>query len=185
MQKFERRSVSPCFAVAVAATLLFGTLLLGTVAQAQSPDGLMPGGLMPGGLTPSGLMPVEVDPVPSIRITDDTIADEAIPTRDSRSAELPASITGDNELLPLAPAGKMMLPALPVRSGGCLPRPLVECTGPDYCGCTARIYFGTNPCDDDPILPLYPTINDHKTRHWYQHAKSMVLRKKHVAETLK
>ena len=63
-------------------------------------------------------------------------------------------------------------------------RPDVRCTGPDYCGCSPRVYYGTNPCDDDPVLTMSPNVCDAKTTHWYTKAWNMVTRKKAIAEAI-
>lgn len=104
---------------------------------------------------------------------------------DSARNDLPASITQPSGILTLAPAGLQGLPALPTRGRGCNLCPDIRCQGPLYSGCSPRIYYGTNPRDDDPILPLYPQINDAKTTHWYDAALRMVQRKKAVAEVIK
>lgn len=101
----------------------------------------------------------------------------------SPTTALPASITAPSEILPLATGGSFIFEPLPTR-GSCVLRPDVRCTGPDYCGCTPRIYYGTNPCDDDPVLTMSPTVCDHKTMHWYEKAFNMVLRKKAIAAAL-
>ncbi len=136
------------------------------------------------GQSPGELTPVLVQPMQSERVSDETPIDDAVPPSRDRSSELPVSISGDNPLLPLATGGTAVLPGLPIRHAGCSPRPSIRCTGPDYRGCSPRIYYGTNPCDDDPILPMAPAIDDHKTNHWYDHALRMILRKKHVAEAM-
>jgi hypothetical protein len=100
------------------------------------------------------------------------------------TSNLPASITAQGEVLALATDGPFVFEPLSTR-GTCSLRPDVRCTGPDYCGCTPRIYYGTNPSDDDPVLPLHPTINDPKTRYWYHHAFDRILKKKRIAEAIK
>ncbi|WP_235952309.1 hypothetical protein [Crateriforma spongiae] len=112
------------------------------------------------------------------------IVNDAIPPTKYESTELPASITKPNGVLTLATDGPAALPALPMRSHGCNPRPFVDCTGPDYCGCHPRTFYGTNPCDDDPILTMSPTVNDSWTSHWYRKALDMVRRKTHIAEAI-
>lgn len=104
---------------------------------------------------------------------------------DSVRQDLPASITQPSGILRLAPAGIQGLPVLPTRGHGCNLCPDVRCHGPVYPGCSPFIYYGTNPRDDDPVLPLYPHINDAKTKHWYDAALRMVRRKKAVAEVIK
>jgi hypothetical protein len=100
-------------------------------------------------------------------------------------SDKPASMTNPSGILSLATGGPFIFDPLPLRGSGCEPRPILSCTGPDFCGCTKRIYYGTNPCDDDPVLTMSPTINDAKTTHWYQHAVWMVTRKKAVTEAIK
>ena len=112
------------------------------------------------------------------------MSDAITPTNHS-VAELPASITNPSGILPSATGGAFVFDPLPMCGNGCNPRPIIDCTGPDFCGCTKRIYYGTNPCDDDPILPLYQSVNDKKTKHWYQHAFDMVTRKKAITEAIK
>jgi hypothetical protein len=99
--------------------------------------------------------------------------------------ELPASITDPSDLLPLATGGPYAFDPLPMCGDGCAPRPIIRCTGPAYRGCNPRLYYGTNPYDDDPILPLYPSINNRKTKHWYQHAFDLVKRKKAITAAIK
>lgn len=98
-------------------------------------------------------------------------------------AELPASVTNPSGILPLATGGPFVFDALPTR-GSCVLRPDVRCTGPDYCGCNPRIYYGTNPCDDDPVLTMSPKVCDAKTTHWYTKAWNMITRKKAIAEAI-
>lgn len=97
--------------------------------------------------------------------------------------DLPASITAPSGILPLATDGAFVFEPLPTL-GLCALRPDVRCTGPDYCSCMPRIYYGTNPCDDDPVLTMRPTVRDPKTLHWYEKALSMVRRKTAIAEVL-
>lgn len=104
---------------------------------------------------------------------------------DAEHSELPASVASSQPWLPLAPEGMQTLPDLPATGHGCGMCPVLQCTGPEYCGCSPRIYYGTNPCDDDPILPLNSRINDWKLRHWYNAGLRMILRKKAVTERLK
>ena len=101
-------------------------------------------------------------------------------SEESRPA-LPFSVAGDDNILPLATDGAFILPPLSVRGRGCNSRPVLRCSGPDYRGCSLRIYYGTNPCDDGCVLPMNPTINDALTTHWYEKALGMVLRKKAMA----
>lgn len=110
---------------------------------------------------------------------------DAVAPTEYRSSDLPASITDPSGTLPLATGGPYVFDTLPMRGNGCRPRPIISCTGPDFCGCTKRIYYGTNPCDDDPVLPLPQSGYDPKTKHWYQHAYDMVIRKKSVTEFFK
>ncbi|MCC9601360.1 hypothetical protein LOC67_12460 [Stieleria sp. JC731] len=100
----------------------------------------------------------------------------------SGKEDLPASISKPSGVLALAPAGKRVLPALPTRSQGRCLCPDIRCTGPHYSSCLPQIYYGTNPRGDDPFLPLYQTINDNRTQHWYDAALRMVQRKKHLSE---
>ncbi|QEG41257.1 hypothetical protein [Roseimaritima ulvae] len=112
------------------------------------------------------------------------ISHAVAPTEYGRS-DLPASITDPSGTLSLETGGPYVFDPLPIKGNGCRPRPIISCTGPDFCGCTKRIYYGTNPCDDDPVLPLSQTGCDPKTKHWYQHAYDMVIRKKSVTEFFK
>ncbi len=149
----------------VAAGLSFGlvSLLAGTI-QATEPQSSLP-------------QPVTLASMMAVQETDDD-------STAASTSNLPASITAQGEVLALATDGPFVFEPLSTR-GTCSLRPDVRCTGPDYCGCTPRIYYGTNPSDDDPVLPLHPTINDPKTRHWYHHAFDMILRKKRIAEAIK
>ncbi|MEZ6088652.1 MAG: hypothetical protein R3C05_11610 [Pirellulaceae bacterium] len=115
---------------------------------------------------------------------------EGIATRSEVAAkrqapELPLSLRGEGETLPLAPAGSAFLPSISVQTSGCSMRPILDCMGPDYRDCSPRLYYRTNPSDDDPVLSLYPRITDPKTNHWYDHALRMVLRKKRITEVLR
>ncbi len=101
------------------------------------------------------------------------------------TSDKPASVTNPSGILPLATGGPFVFEPLPMASGGCNPRPSLSCTGPDFSGCSKRLYYGTDPCDDDPVLPLYPAINDGLTQHWYQHAFRMITRKKTITEAIK
>ncbi|EMI24731.1 MULTISPECIES: hypothetical protein [Rhodopirellula] len=112
------------------------------------------------------------------------MSDAIAPTNRSVT-ELPASVTSPSGILPSSTGGPFVFEPLAMCGNGCNPRPMIDCTGPDYCGCTKRIYYGTNPCDDDPILPLHPSVNDKITKHWYQHAFNMVTRKKAITEAIK
>ena len=100
-------------------------------------------------------------------------------------SDKPASVTNPSGILPLATGGPFVFDPLPMASGGCNSRPSLSCTGPDFSSCSKRLYYGTNPCDDDPVLSLYPAINDGLTQHWYQHAFRMITRKKAVTEAIK
>ena len=102
----------------------------------------------------------------------------------SPSKDLPASIANPSGILPLATSGAFVFEPLPTR-GSCAFIPDVRCIGPDYHGCTPRIYYGTNPCDDDPVLSMSPTVCDPKTQHWYTKAWKMILRKKAITEAIK
>ncbi len=104
--------------------------------------------------------------------------------RHSGGTEKPASMTNPSGILPLATGSQFAFEPLPKRGNGCNPRPIIHCTGPDFYGCTERIYYGTNPCDDDPVLSMSPPINDAVTTHWYQHAFKMVTRKKAIVEAI-
>lgn len=99
--------------------------------------------------------------------------------------QLPASMTQPSGLLTLAPAGIQPLPALPTTGHGCRLHPTVRCTGPEYCGGAPRLYYKTHPRDDDPILPLATPTHDRVTKHWYETALKMILRKKTVTEAIK
>lgn len=99
------------------------------------------------------------------------------------ASDLPASTTALNKVVPLATGGSFVFEPLPTR-GMCSLRPDVRCVGPDYRGCTPRIYYGTNPCDDDPVLTMSPTVCDPITSHWYDKALNLVLRKKKIAEVI-
>lgn len=76
-----------------------------------------------------------------------------------------------------------MFEPLPTR-GTCVLKPDVRCTGPNYRDCTPRIYYGTHPCNDDPVLTMSPTVSDPITTHWYPKAFNSVLSKKKMAEAL-
>ena len=102
----------------------------------------------------------------------------------SASVDLPASITAPSGILPLATGVPFVFEPLPAH-GPCLSVPDIRCTGPDYCGCAPRIYYGTNPLDDDPILTMSPSVCDSKTRHWFTKARNIVLRKKAITEAIK
>lgn len=94
----------------------------------------------------------------------------------------PARAAADaGAVLPLATAGPAVLPPLSATSSGCCLQPLLRCSGPDYRGCTPRIYYGTNPNDDDFVRELesYPPH-----AWWHERALRMVVRKKRVAEVL-
>ncbi len=161
-----------CFILPRCAVLLWVSVYLGH-AHGQSL----------GELTPVMVQPIQVERSPATeQAIESASAGDALPPSRYGSSEPPFSITGDNEVLSLATSEAAVLSGLPSRAGGCSARPEICCTGPDYRGCTPRIYYGTNPCDDDPILTLVPAINDQKTKHWYDHALRMILRKKHVAE---
>lgn len=161
-------------------------LLLALVALSLGhANGQLAHGQSLGELTPVVVQPIQAERAPATeQAIENASDDDAIAPSGYRSSEPPVSISGDNELLTLATDGIAVLPGLPSRPGGCSVRPTVRCTGPNYRGCTPRVYYGTNPCDDDPILPLVPAINDPKTSHWYDHALRMILRKKHVAEAM-
>jgi len=148
------------------AGIAFGlAALIATTAGATEPDAALP---QP--VTLASIMTLQ-DPDPSPATVE--------------SADLPASITNPSGIIPLATGGPFVFDTLPMRGNGCRPRPIISCTGPDFCGCTKRIYYGTNPCDDDPVLPLPQSGYDPKTKHWYQHAYDMVIRKKSVTEFFK
>ena len=98
--------------------------------------------------------------------------------------DAPASVTNPGEILPLATGGPYVFAPLPA-TGSCSPRPVLSCLGPDYCECNPYIYFGTNPCDDDPVLSMSPEVCDTKTTHWYSKALNMILRKKAITEAIK
>ena len=140
------------------------TVFLAATAVAGIPPWAMP-------------QPVSLSPMMAMREMGDAGKTSAIP-------DAPASIAAPEEILPLATGGPFVFEPLQAR-GTCVPRPDIRCTGPDYCGGTPRIYYGTHPCDDDPVLPLYPAIDERKTRHWYQHAFDMIRRKKRIAETIR
>tara|TARA_R110002073_G_scaffold8761_7_gene46905 strand:+ start:1277 stop:1774 length:498 start_codon:yes stop_codon:yes gene_type:complete len=125
---------------------------------------------------------MSLQPVP---VQDLTMAAGGSPSQMVDESENPASMTNPSGILPLAIDGQFAFEPLPARGDVCNPRPIVSCLGPDYCGCHPRIYYGTNPCDDDPVLTMSPTVCDGKTTHWYQHAFRMVTRKKAVTEAIK
>jgi|SRR6056297_1944035 len=102
----------------------------------------------------------------------------------SQSGDLPASVSNPSGILSLATDGPFYFEPLPTR-GTCVLRPDVRCIGPDYRGCNSRIYYGTSPCDDDPILTMTPNVCDVKTTHWYTKAWNMVVQKKAITEALK
>ncbi len=101
------------------------------------------------------------------------------------AADLPASITQPSGVLTLAPAGIQTLPARPATGRGCNACPGVRCRGPIYPSCSPRIYYGTDPGDDDPILSLSPQIHHGKPQPWYTAAFNLVLRKQAVTEAIK
>jgi hypothetical protein len=92
-----------------------------------------------------------------------------------------ASTRDPSGVLPLATDGPATLPPLSATGSGCCLSPMFQCYGPDYRGCTPRIYYGTNPNDDDFVRDL-----DSCPPHawWYQKAFRMVVRKKRCAEVL-
>lgn len=102
---------------------------------------------------------------------------------ETTKVDLPASITAPSGILPLATDGAFVFEPLD-RRDLCPQRASVRCAGPDYRSCLPRIYYGTDPCDDDPVLSMSPTVRDPKTRHWYEKALNMVLRKTAIAEAL-
>lgn len=99
----------------------------------------------------------------------------------ARRSERPASLMAPGDVLPLATGGPAVLPALSASGSGCCLRPELRCCGPDYCGCNSRIYYGTDPRDDDFVHDLYKPVT---ASHWYQHAFRMVVRKKHIASAI-
>ena len=131
--------------------------------------------------SPTLLQPVFVAPAPLSQESRNAVS---IMPDDQVSSELPASIRNPGGILPLATAEPVALPPVPMQSMGCNPKPHLRCLGPDFCGCSPRIYYGTNPCDDDPVLTMSPTINDPWTRHWYHKAWDMVVRKKSIAAAI-
>lgn len=146
------------------AGITFGlAALIATTAGATEPDTALP---QP--VTLASIMTLQ-DPDPSPATVE--------------SADLPASMTNPSGIIPLATGGPFVFDALPTR-GSCMLRPDVRCTGPDYCGCSPRVYYGTNPCDDDPVLTMSPNVCDAKTAHWYTKAWNMVTRKKAIAEAI-
>jgi hypothetical protein len=143
---------------------LFGFVgLLGTAAIASEPNAKLP-------------QPITL----ASRLT--LQGSEASPTT-VQPADLPSSLTNPIGILPLATGGPFVFEPLPT-PGSCVLRPNVHCTGPDYRGCSPRIYYGTNPCDDDPILTMSPDVCDAKTTHWYTKAWNMISRKKAIAEAV-
>lgn len=106
----------------------------------------------------------------------------SLPTNPSTfKIEAPASTFAPSGVLPLATNGPPTLPALSATGSGCCLYPVFQCYGPDYCGCTPRIYYGTNPNDDDFVRDL-----DRCPSHawWYEKAFRMIVRKKRCAEVL-
>ena len=128
--------------------------------------------------SPTLLQPAFAAPAPSLQESRNAVG---VLPRDEVSSELPASIRNPGEILSLATAGPPALPSVPMQSMGCNPKPHLRCLGPDFCGCSPRIYYGTNPCDDDPVLTMSPAINGPLTRYWYRNAWDMVVRKKAIA----
>ena len=112
------------------------------------------------------------------------LADSAVSPSWYEPNDLPTSITKPNGVLALAIDGPAALPSLPMRSTGCNAKPVLQCTGPNYCGCHPQTYYRTNPCDDDPVLTKSPTVNDSWTNRWYRKALDMVRRKKIITEAI-
>jgi hypothetical protein len=167
---------------------LAALLLVGSTASAQSPiESALPSPVIiqaPQTARPNASMSIS-DTMQLNEMTVDEGVMDTIPPTQYDSSELPASMTNPSGILPLAIDGQFAFEPLPARGDVCNRRPIVSCLGPDYCGCHPRIYYGTNPCDDDPVLTMSPTVCDGKTTHWYQHAFRMVTRKKAVTEAIK